>query len=86
MLFIYLLIFKKDLLIYLKERIAKREQEMYTHVCTRTVGEGMEGTKTIFHLLVHSPNGHNGLGWTRPNLEAWNSIWVFHMSAWGLNL
>lgn len=35
---------------------------------------------THFHLLVHSPNGHNALVWAGLELEARHLIQVFHVS------
>lgn len=43
---------------------------------------GERERKKIFHLLIHSPNGHNGhndRGWTRLKLGTWNYIQISYM-------
>lgn len=43
---------------------------------------GGEETKSLIHLLVHFPNICKA--WVEPKPEAWNSVWVPHVSGRGL--
>lgn len=51
----------RDLFVCLFDRQGYREGET-------------EKEREIFHLVIFSPNGHNGWGWTMPKPEACSSI------------
>ena len=85
---LYLFFFNKDLFVHLFERQSyterqrERERERETERDTERDGEReREKEKEVFHLMVHSPVGHNIWSWANPKPGARSFFWVSHAGA-----
>lgn len=68
----------------------KKTLRFYLFVWKAVLHREREETETqIFHLLVHSPDGHNDQAWARLKPGTWNSMWISNVggrdpSTWGI--